>query len=182
MHNRQSDEPQSGAGKVVSELLGAQQAAKGMGDPDTCTGRRRTSLPLQTCMAWGNWEPAFKAQILIQSQKSWISNKISQQLNSWWDVGCFFFSWIKRKGKWGSAAQRPSGNFLFVVSIDVRVALRKAWDWSLNLRGRFETLQMGESCNITPGPKTPQICLYTSTSLLMHGGRPIEVRQTSSCS
>lgn len=91
MHNRQSDEPQSGAGKVVSELLGAQQAAKGMGDPDTCTGRRRTSLPMQTCMAWGNWEPAFKAH---PHTKSEIMNILQDLTAAEFLVRCwvFFFS------------------------------------------------------------------------------------------
>lgn len=28
-------------------------------------GTRVSSLPMQTCMAWGNWQPAFKALTLL---------------------------------------------------------------------------------------------------------------------
>lgn len=65
----QSDEPPSGAGEVVSGPLEAQQAAEGIGEPATCTGKRASSLPMQTCVAWGNGELAFKAEIFIWSQK-----------------------------------------------------------------------------------------------------------------
>lgn len=75
-------------------------------------------LPMQTCMAWGNRDPAFKAKILKAK-----NNEYSRRYPK------------KRKGKSGSAAQRPCGNLLFEASTAVRVALGKALDWSINLRG-----------------------------------------------
>lgn len=71
MLNRQSEEPQSGAGKTVSELLEAQQAAKDMGDPDTCTGRR---APASLCRpAWrggtGNLLLRLKSSHKVRNQE-----------------------------------------------------------------------------------------------------------------
>lgn len=147
-------------------------------------GSRASSLPTQTCMAWGSWEPAFKAQILMESQKSWLSDRISQLLNSWWnswwDVGCFFLPKKERKGKWVSAAHRSCGSFLFAFSTVVRLTLRKGWNLSLNIRGGFETLQMRENCKIVPHQKTLKFSFIPLPSI--YGGWPIGVRQTSSCS